>query len=125
MTLVEIRENWSSAIDALKSHKMRSSLTMLGIVIGVTSVIAVAAIIDGLNKTVQNRVQLIGSRTFFITRVPFGINILQLPQKIRVRKYIQAGDSQYLQTSCPLIEFATVFSRSIVTPSSTITAQER
>ncbi len=109
MTLVEMRENWSSAIDALKSHKMRSSLTMLGIVIGVTSVIAVAAIIEGLNKTVQNRVQLIGSRTFFITRVPFGINVLRLPQKIRIRKYIQATDSQYLQTSCPLIEFATVF----------------
>ncbi len=49
MTLSELRECLWMALDAIRSRKTRSFLTLLGVVIGVTSVIAVAAIIDGLN----------------------------------------------------------------------------
>ena len=43
------------AMDTLRSHKVRSALTILGIVIGVTSVISVASIIDGLNAYIQKK----------------------------------------------------------------------
>ena len=49
MTRTEVNENLCVALDTLRSRKIRSALTILGIVIGVTSVISVAAIIDGLN----------------------------------------------------------------------------
>ena len=45
----DLKENLAVAMDTLRSRKLRSGLTILGIIIGVTSVICVAAIIDGLN----------------------------------------------------------------------------
>ncbi|MBL8295103.1 MAG: ABC transporter permease, partial [Bryobacterales bacterium] len=48
MQHADIRENVAVAFDTLRSHKLRSGLTVLGIVIGVTSVISVASIISGL-----------------------------------------------------------------------------
>ena len=50
MTRAEFRENLLVALDTLRTHKVRSGLTVLGIVIGVTSVISVASIIEGLNR---------------------------------------------------------------------------
>ena len=65
MTATALRENLRMAFDALRSRKIRAALTILGIVIGVTSVISVAAIIDGLNGYIQNRIKTFGSRSFF------------------------------------------------------------
>jgi len=84
MTWAEIKENLLVALDTLRSRKIRSGLTILGIVIGVTSVIAVAAIIDGLNGLIQDRVKSFGTRSFFITRIPPGSRFGQLPQRIRM-----------------------------------------
>src|SRR4029079_4040907 len=89
-------ENLSIAMETLRSRKARSALTVLGIVIGVTSVIAVAAIIDGLNNHVKGRITSIGSRLFIISRVPFGTNPARPPEKIRTRKYLQPSDATYL-----------------------------
>ncbi len=109
MTFSEVRENVFVAADTIRSHKMRSSLTMLGIVIGVTSVISVASIIDGLNKFVQDRVDALGSRTFFITRFPAGQDPSRLALKYRTRKYIDYGDAAYLRDACPGLDAATTF----------------
>ncbi len=109
MKRTELRENLLVAMDTLNSRKMRSALTILGIVIGVTSVIAVASIIEGLDGYIQTRVQSMGSRTFFVTRIPPGLRFGQPPQKIRMRKYLQLGDAQYLKAACPSIAVATSF----------------
>ena len=50
-------ENLLVALDTLRTRKVRSALTILGIVIGVTSVISVAAIIDGLNGFMEDRIK--------------------------------------------------------------------
>ena len=92
----DLKENLLVAMDTLRSRKVRSALTILGIVIGVTSVICVAAIIDGLNGYIQARIQSFGSRTFFMTRIPPGFTGGRLPQKIRMRKYLEIPDAQYL-----------------------------
>jgi putative ABC transport system permease protein len=105
----ELRENLLVALDTLGSRKVRSGLTILGIVIGVTSVISVASIIDGLNGYIQARVQSFGSKTFFVTRFPPGLRFGQPPEKIRLRKYLQTSDALYLKESCPSIQIATPF----------------
>jgi putative ABC transport system permease protein len=109
MTRQEAVENLWVAMDTLRSHKVRSGLTMLGIVIGVTSVITVAAVIDGLNKFVQAKVDSLGSRTYFISRLPAGQDPNRLPLKIRIRKYLEYSDAAYLRETCPDIATATVF----------------
>src|SRR3954453_868032 len=109
MTRAELHENLMVAFDTLRSHKVRSSLTILGIVIGVTSVIAVASIIEGLNKYIQNKVESFGARTYFISRIPVGPRFGRLPEKIRMRKYIQDTDATYLKETCPSVQFVTTF----------------
>ena len=80
---------------------MRSGLTILGIVIGVTTVIAVASIIDGLNGEIKERVERLGSNTLFITRIPAMQNTARLPAKIRVRKYLQEDDAEFHRRDQP------------------------
>ena len=97
MTAAEARENLLVALDTLRSHKDRSSLTILGIVIGVTSVISVASIIDGLNAYIQNKVESFGARTYFVSRIPLGPRFGRMPEKIRLRKYIQDTDAEFIR----------------------------
>jgi putative ABC transport system permease protein len=112
MTSAEVRENLLVALDTLRSRKLRSGLTILGIVIGVTSVISVAAIIDGLNGYIQNRIRSLGSQAIFITRIPPGFNgFSRLPANIRARKYLSLDDGRYLQETVPSLAYATAFSQ--------------
>ncbi len=86
MTRAEVRENLLVALDTLRSRKVRSGLTILGIVIGVTSVISVAAIIDGLNGYIEGRIRTLGSQALIVTRIPPGFTTLsRLPANIRSR----------------------------------------
>ena len=97
------------AIDTLRAGKVRSALTILGIVIGVTSVISVAAIIEGLNKFIQNKVLAFGPKTMFIARFPAGPDPARISEKYRMRKYMQYSDAAYIRDHCPSIKTATSF----------------
>src|SRR6266404_4093883 len=107
MTLSQARENLYVALETLRSRKVRSFLTVIGIVIGVTSVISVASIIQGLNKFVQDRVASLGSRTYFVSRFPAGQDPSRMALKYRIRKYFNYSDAAYLRESCPDIGTAT------------------
>jgi putative ABC transport system permease protein len=110
MTRGELRENLLVAMDTLRARKVRSGLTILGIVIGITSVISVAAIIQGLNGMISTRVSKFGARTMFVMRIPAGSNPFQrLPEKVRLRKYLQFDDAKYLMEHCPGLSYATTF----------------
>ena len=93
MTRAEFRENLLVSLDTLRAHKVRSMLTLLGVVIGVTSVISVAAIIGGLNRFISNKVERMGSRTYFMARFPFGTDPNRVPEKIRVRRKLEFEDA--------------------------------
>src|SRR5207302_795214 len=109
MTLEQARENFLAAMETLRSSKVRSALTVLGIVIGVSSVISMAAIIQGLNKFVQDRVERLGSRTYFISRFPFGTDPSRLPEKIRTRKYLEYHYAEFVRGAAPDVRIVTTF----------------
>jgi putative ABC transport system permease protein len=56
------------ALGALAGHRLRSALTTLGIVIGVTTVIAIVAIIQGLNRSFEAQVQVLGAHTLYVDK---------------------------------------------------------
>lgn len=117
MGINEVKENLHVALDTLRARKARSALTILGIVIGVTSVISVAAIIDGLNGYMQARILSFGTRSFFITRIPPGFGGFgPLPQKIRMRKYLEVGDAKYLKDTVNGVDIAVAFEQRITPP---------
>jgi putative ABC transport system permease protein len=108
MTRAEFTENLLVSLDTLRAHKVRSGLTLLGIVIGVSSVISVAAIIDGLNRYIQTIVEGLGSRTFFVARVQMGPqNFGRLPEKLRMRKYLNYSDADRIRDACPVLDSIT------------------
>jgi putative ABC transport system permease protein len=109
MTLAQARENFLAALETLRSSKVRSALTVLGIVIGVSSVISMAAIIQGLNKFVQDRVERLGSRTYFISRFPFGTDPSRLPERIRTRKYLEYNYAESVREAAPDVHIVTTF----------------
>ena len=116
MTRARLNENLNVALDTLRSHKVRSSLTVLGIVIGVGSVISVAAIIDGLNSFITRQVSKMGSRTYMVSRFSFTSSFGRVPEKIRKRKYLSPSDAAYLRESCPSIRVATPFTGRPLSP---------
>src|SRR5271169_3449455 len=107
MTLAQTRENFLAALETLRSSKVRSTLTVLGIVIGVSSVISMAAIIQGLNKFVQDKVESLGSRTYFITRFPVGTDPSRWPERIRTRRYLEYNYAGFIREAAPDVQIVT------------------
>src|ERR1051325_1970040 len=62
------------AFDSLRSNKLRSFLTLLGIIIGITSIILVISIIEGLNRYWKEKVSNFGPNTFVINQFPIVTN---------------------------------------------------
>jgi putative ABC transport system permease protein len=104
MTLAQVRENFWAAMETLRSSKVRSALTVLGIVIGVSSVISMAAIIQGLNKFVQDKVESLGSRTYFLTRFPPGMDPAHMPERIRTRRYLEYHYADFIRQAAPDVQ---------------------
>jgi len=109
MTASQARENCYAALETLRSSKVRSVLTVLGIVIGVSSVISMASIIQGLNKFVQDKVESLGSRTYFISRFPPGSDPSRWPQSIRTRRYFEYDYADFIKQAAPDVQIVTTF----------------
>jgi putative ABC transport system permease protein len=69
--LVALTETLRLALDALRAHKLRSFLTLLGVILAVTTLVAVMSVVSGLNFYVADRVANLGANTFVVDR--FGI----------------------------------------------------
>jgi len=85
----EIKESIALALDVLRRNPLRSFLTVLGIMIGVTTIIVIGAVVNGLNSNVLGQIQTLGSTTIIVSRMSwatFGRPSMELLQ----RRYIQA-----------------------------------
>jgi putative ABC transport system permease protein len=70
MLFSDSRETVKMALDTLRTNKLRSGLTILGIVIGVMTVIVISSVVNGLNTSVQGVVESLGSNVLFVFRFP-------------------------------------------------------
>ena len=66
----QTRESVKMALDTLRTNKLRSGLTVLGIVIGVTTVITISSVINGLNNRVSDWVSSLGSNVIWVFHMP-------------------------------------------------------
>jgi putative ABC transport system permease protein len=76
------------ALDTLRKNKLRSALTILGIVIGITTVITVTAVINGLNENVLGGIRSLGSDTIIAYRFPWA-SLSRPPSEWFTRKELQ------------------------------------
>jgi putative ABC transport system permease protein len=71
---IDLRESAGIAFGALRANKLRSLLTLLGTIIGVTAVIAVVSLVQGMNKYVSDRLTAEGTNVFWIDKVGFELD---------------------------------------------------
>ncbi|HXX71420.1 MAG TPA: ABC transporter permease [Candidatus Acidoferrum sp.] len=88
------------AMSSLRAHKMRSTLTLLGVVIGVMSVIAVVSLVNGLNKYVAERIFNLGADVFMINRSPSIITNVDQWEAAQKRKKFHYDDYEALRDAC-------------------------
>jgi putative ABC transport system permease protein len=70
MRIGDTKETVTMALDTLRSNKLRSGLTILGIVIGVMTVIIISSVINGLNSSVSTLVESLGTNVIWVFRFP-------------------------------------------------------
>jgi putative ABC transport system permease protein len=70
MRIGDLKETVTIALDTLRTNKLRSGLTILGIVIGVMTVITISSVVNGLNQSVAGLVESLGSNVLFVFRFP-------------------------------------------------------
>ncbi len=102
-----VRENLLLALDTLRTHKFRSFLTLLGVLIGTTTVIAVASIFAGLDRQVADAARGFGTRTLFIFKFQPGIHF-GLSRQERLRKPLTYEDAMAIREQCLAIETVAV-----------------
>ncbi len=80
---MNLRESSGVALQALRSHKLRSFLTLLGVIIGVSSVIAVMSLVQGLNQYVAHELISSGSNTFSVDKTGLAFDELTFRDRLR------------------------------------------
>ena len=88
------------ALAALSGHKLRSGLTLLGIVIGVFTVVAMMALLNGLQKSIDKQMGALGANVFGIQRFP-AVQFGPLSPEIEKRRKMTLADVQKLRDAMP------------------------
>lgn len=110
MRLPNIAEGVVVALDALRANKLRSALTILGVVIGVSTVMAMASIVDGIRNQIFNAMSTSGPTAFYVVRFfsQTPLNPDNLPYEVRIRPVISVADADAVKR-IPEIEYAGIW----------------
>jgi putative ABC transport system permease protein len=84
------------ALDSLRKNKLRSILTLLGVVIGVATVIGMSSIISGLNASIASQIEDLGSNLIFVQRIPPTIGG-RIPPEVFSRKKLTLEDAKAIE----------------------------
>jgi len=88
------------AVAALWANRLRSFLTILGMVVGVTSVIAIVSTVEGMQANIEDAFQSMGPNTFTVTRFGFGLSWTEYLERMH-RKKLTRGLIIPIEEGCP------------------------
>src|SRR5918995_2544477 len=104
----DIYENLKMALATLRANKLRSFLTVFGVVIGIITVMLIASIISGIDVSVKKEVESFGTRSIFLSKFNPGIHVGRLSREERMRKELTYDDAIAIQ-SLPAVELGVPF----------------
>jgi putative ABC transport system permease protein len=114
LTADSVRENISIAFDALRTNKLRSALTILGVVIGVATVMTMAAIVQGIRDQIVNTIEVAGPNTIYVlkkfSQTP--LNPDNLPKDVRIRPDLTEREANGFR-QLPEIAYASIWAQTI------------
>ena len=98
--MLAVRDNLAECLSALRAHKLRASLTMLGLTIGVATLITVMTIVQGANLYVESKIANLGTNVFQIARTPFAVTDFNIIIKALKYKKIEPDDVRAVSEGC-------------------------
>ncbi len=108
-------ENLMMALDTLRGNKLRSFLTIFGVVVGVITVMLISSIISGINVAVEKQVESFGTRSIFLYKFNIGFSAGRRSREERMRKPLTVDDSNAIknlssiETSVPFLDVSNNF----------------
>jgi putative ABC transport system permease protein len=104
MNLNQYVENIRMGLDTLRSHKMRSLLTVLGVIIGVLTVIVIASILTGMRRNIVGLVEEMGTHNIFAFHLTTGVQTGPRDRKEWQRKPLTVEDAEAIRRESTVIE---------------------
>src|ERR1700758_2533262 len=99
-----ISDNLAQCFRALRGHKLRALLTVLGLTMGVATLITVMTIVQGANLYVEQKIANLGTNVFQIARTPFAVTDFNIIVKALKYRKIELADMQAVEEACTACE---------------------
>jgi putative ABC transport system permease protein len=99
-----LKEDMKMALETIRTHKVRSFLTVLGVVIGTMVAIVVASILLGVEKNVQDSLNEFGVDNLFVFKFNPGFHFGRLSPEERTRKSLTYDDAMAIKESLPAVK---------------------
>ena len=109
MNLNQNRENVNMALHTLRSHKLRSFLTVLGVIIGVLTVIVISSILTGMRSNIIGLVEDYGTHNIYAFHLSTGIQIGERNREEYQRKPLQVEDAEAILRTSPSVKQVSYF----------------
>lgn len=110
LTIDQFRENVVLAVDALRVSKLRSALTVLGVVIGVATVMTMGTIVNGVQSEIVHTIEIAGPTTFYVVRVFAQGDPNNLPPGLRNRPNLDEAEAVRV-AALPSIGYAAIWAQ--------------
>jgi putative ABC transport system permease protein len=98
--MVGLGDNLSVAVDSIRAHKLRVALTVLGLMMGVATLITVMTLVQGANLYVEQKIANLGTNVFRVGRVPIVVTDFSVITKALRNRYFYLEDMLALEQNC-------------------------
>jgi putative ABC transport system permease protein len=99
--MLATRDNIAQSIEALRQHKLRAVLTILGLTMGVATLITVMTLVQGANAYVEQKIARLGTDVFQVAKSPFVVTDFNLLIKAMKYKNLSMDDARAVADGCP------------------------
>ncbi|NNE67317.1 MAG: FtsX-like permease family protein [Pyrinomonadaceae bacterium] len=112
MTFDDIRESAVMAFSTLRANKLRSALTILGVTVGVLTVLSMVSIIQGLNRSFADQIESLGSNTIFVNKFEPSFSPQKTQEELQ-RKELTIADAEAIARESEAIAAVAPFERKL------------
>ena len=102
--MVGVRDNLQLAVDALNAYKLRAVLTVLGLTMGVATLMTVMTLVQGANLYVEQKIANLGTNVFRLAKTPFAVVDFTVVVKSLKNKNIDIADYRAVALLCKACE---------------------
>jgi len=102
--MVSLRDDLRVAVDALNAHKLRAVLTVLGLTMGVATLMTVMTLVQGANLYVEQKIANLGTNVFRLAKTPFAVVDFTVVVKSLKNKNIDISDYRAVAELCTACE---------------------